>query len=224
VARRISIDEAFRELRPALGPNGAIDEMNKAMQRYDKRVRLFCNRRVVDPDFIRDHLIVKGPGSRSHPDRPPRQTAEIVATRALDKPIEKYIWKMDSDEIAALLPMPELAKPWPTVSGSVNWTPPAILAPATPPLSSEIDRILDDLPQRSVGGRPPKHKWRDIYAEIARRCIDPQTGRLQIPESERKLAQDMLDWCGIKYGKEPAESEMRDAVNTLCAALRPLQK
>jgi hypothetical protein len=128
---KISIEEAFHKLMPALGPHGAVDEMNKAMLRDDKGARLFCNDRVVDPNFIRDHLIVKGPGSRRADGRRRRRT-EIVATRALEEPVEAYTWEVDSKQIEALLPQPELERPWPTVSGSVNWSPPAILAPATP--------------------------------------------------------------------------------------------
>jgi len=93
------------------------------------------------------------------------------------------------------------------------------------PLSPEINRILGDLPQRrSVGGRPPEHNWRTICGEIARHCHDPKTGRVRVPESERKLARDMLQWCLDEYNKEPADSEMRDAVSKVCAALRPLEK
>jgi hypothetical protein len=65
-----------------------------------------------------------------------------------------------------------------------------------------------------------KHEWHAIDGEIARRCINPKTGLLEIPENERKLARDMLDWCQEKYEKEPAESEMREAVKAICAALR----
>lgn len=130
--KKISVDAAFRKLRPALGPHDAIDEMNKAMLRDDKGARLFCNGRVVDPNFIRDHLVVKGPGSRKANGRR-RRNAQIVATQALKKPVEKYTWKLDDRQIEALLPQQELERPWPTISGSVNWSPPAILAPAAPP-------------------------------------------------------------------------------------------
>jgi hypothetical protein len=101
---KISIDGAFRKLRPALGPNGAVDEMNKAMLRDDKRARLFCNGRVVNPNFIRNHLVVSGPGSRRADGRR-RRNAEIVATRALDEPVASYTWRMDAKEVEALRPM-----------------------------------------------------------------------------------------------------------------------
>jgi hypothetical protein len=99
--KRISIDEAFRKLRPALGPDGALELINTAM-RDRKRARLFCDGREVNPNFIRDHLIVKGPGPLGKGRR--RRIAEIVATRALDKPVKSYNWRMDADEIEALLP------------------------------------------------------------------------------------------------------------------------
>ena len=85
---------------------------------------------------------------------------------------------------------------------------------------------------RSDDTRPPerrrgpilKHEWHAIDGEIARRCINPKTRLLEIPKSERKLAADMLEWCQEKYEKEPAESEMRDAVKAICAALRAVYK
>jgi hypothetical protein len=69
-----------------------------------------------------------------------------------------------------------------------------------------------------------KHEWHAIDGEIARRCIDPKTRLLKIPKSERKLSKAMLDWCQEKYKKEPAESEMREAVKAVCAALRVAYK
>jgi hypothetical protein len=221
---KISIDEAFHKLLPRLGPDGTVELMNAAL-RDPKRAKLWCNGKKVDPGFFRTHLVVR---ARLKAKR--RWTAEIEATRALEKPVGSYTWKVDSKQIEAL-PQPELERPWPTVSGSVNWSP-QILAPATPPPepdptpeppSSEIDRILEDLPRRPVG-RPRKHDWQAIHAEIARRCIDPKTGRVKVPKSDRKLARDMLNWCQDNNKKEPAESEMRDAVRAVCTALRPLQK
>jgi len=81
---------------------------------------------------------------------------------------------------------------------------------------------------QSDQARPPErrrgpvttHDWHSIDGEIARRCIDPKTGRVLVPKSERMLARQMLAWCQEKYEKEPAESEMREAVKAICAALR----
>jgi hypothetical protein len=93
----------------------------------------------------------------------------------------------------------------------------------TPEPPSEIDRIMEASP-RPRGGAPLKYKWHDINAEIARRCHDPKTGLVRICKSQRKLAEDMLEWCQTTYNEEPAESVMREAVGAMYAALRSLQK
>jgi hypothetical protein len=237
VARRISIDEAFRKLRPALGPNGAIDEMNKAMQRYDKRVRLFCNRRVVDPDFIRDHLIVKGPGSRSHPDRPPRQTAEIVATRALDKPVEKYTWKMDGDEIEALKPQPDTkAEAMQAATAAATAAAEAARAEAAA-TRAELERARAEwqaatermekaearaheaeaqaeamasktiTARRRPGKKPAHPEWRFEVAAEAH--------RLRTEHGEIPSAGDLAQWYYDKTDWQPDESDIRDLLRFL---------
>jgi hypothetical protein len=106
-----------------------------------------------------------------------------------------YGWKPDLEKI-----WPSVFAPTPTARGSGDMPP----------------------PQRRVGALV-KHQWQAIDAEIARRCIDPKTGRVKVPKSERKLAEAMLDWCQDTYGREPAESEMRDAVKAVGAALRAAQ-
>jgi hypothetical protein len=80
----------------------------------------------------------------------------------------------------------------------------------------------DTRPPERRRGPVLKHDWLAICGEIARRCINPKTRVLEVPKSERKLAADMLYWCQEKYGdeKEPAHSEMREAVKAICAALR----
>jgi hypothetical protein len=78
----------------------------------------------------------------------------------------------------------------------------------------------DTRPSERRRGPVLKHQWHAIDGEIARRCINPKTRLLKIPKSERKLAKDLLGWCHEKYEKEPAESEMREAVKAICAALR----
>jgi hypothetical protein len=69
-----------------------------------------------------------------------------------------------------------------------------------------------------------KYEWHAIAGEIARRCIDSKTGRVLVPKNERNLARQTLDWCQEKYGEEPAESEMREVVRVICAAMRTAQK
>jgi hypothetical protein len=73
-------------------------------------------------------------------------------------------------------------------------------------------------------GRIRVHDWHSISGEIARRCIDPETGRVRVPENESTLVGDVLVWCGEQYGKEPALSEMSEAVRRICGALRSVQK
>jgi hypothetical protein len=92
------------------------------------------------------------------------------------------------------------------------------------PTTAAAHRSDDNRPPERRRGPILKHEWHAIDGEIARRCINPKTRLLEIPKSERKLAADMLDWCQKKYEKEPAESEMRDAVKAICAALRAAYK
>jgi hypothetical protein len=77
-----------------------------------------------------------------------------------------------------------------------------------------------DVKPRERPGPPTTHKWFAICGEIARRCIDPQTRRLVIPNSENKLAEAVLGWCYEQTDRRPAESEMRKAVKEVLAALR----
>ena len=90
--------------------------------------------------------------------------------------------------------------------------------------AADIEKLpgsKSELPRRKPGP-PTKHNWHGIAGEIARRCIDPKTKLLRIPDNESKLASEVLQWCGTKFGREPAESEMREAVRHICAALRPI--
>jgi len=56
------------------------------------------------------------------------------------------------------------------------------------------------------------HDWFGICAEIARRCIDPRSGRVTVPKRENKLAEEVCKWCEEQGWEEPAVSEMREAV------------
>jgi hypothetical protein len=84
------------------------------------------------------------------------------------------------------------------------------LYPAATPSKQQPDRR----------GRPLKYEWHDICGQIARRCIDPKTRRVQVPKSETKLVADMLDWCRTQYDEEPPRSDMHEAVKRICAPLR----
>src|SRR5262249_30430514 len=77
------------------------------------------------------------------------------------------------------------------------------------------------LPQAAKWRRGPvlKHDWCAIYIEIVRRCIDPRTGKVKVPESQNKLAEDMLLWLQNNGKNCPADSEMEKAVSDWCASL-----
>jgi hypothetical protein len=96
--------------------------------------------------------------------------------------------------------------------------------PTATPATTAVHRLDETRPPERRRGPVPTYEWHVIDGEIALRCINSKTRLLEIPKSERRLAQDMLDWCQEKYGKEPAESEIREAVKAVCAALRKAYK
>ena len=78
----------------------------------------------------------------------------------------------------------------------------------------------EDVRPRKRPGPPTTYDWLAICGEIARRCIDPQTRRVVIPNSENKLAEAVTGWYYERTGRMAAESEMRKAVKEICAGLR----
>jgi hypothetical protein len=87
-----------------------------------------------------------------------------------------------------------------------EWTVPA----------SDVSRFEKSKPQpsRRRSGPVTTHDWIAISAEIAFRC------RKEVPKSERKLAEDVLQWCEDTNDKSPAESEVRAAVKQVCDRFR----
>lgn len=85
--------------------------------------------------------------------------------------------------------------------------------------ATSVTKDLYSVPRRRRGP-PTTHDWHSIDAEIASRCIDPETKRLAVPKSENKLAEAMLQWCTNTFDREPSLSEMRVAVQHVCARLR----
>jgi hypothetical protein len=118
-----------------------------------------------------------------------------------------YVWR------------PDFEQRWPSVEPSDA---PTTMLRATPSEPRAADPLTPPAPRRRGGVL--KHEWHAICAEIARRCINPKTGRVQVPKSENKLAEDMLTWLAESGKNCPATSEMRDAVKHICAALRTAQK
>jgi hypothetical protein len=47
---------------------------------------------------------------------------------------------------------------------------------------------------------------------------------VKVPKNESALAAAVLEWCRVEHDKEPADSEMREAVRRMCAALSAAQK
>lgn len=91
---------------------------------------------------------------------------------------------------------------------------------ATPPPTTA--HRSDDMqpPPRRPGPPPDTRRWWSICGEIAARCVDPQTSRVQVPKSESKLAEEVLGWLQENEQGEPSVREMREAVKYMCAALR----
>jgi len=95
--------------------------------------------------------------------------------------------------------------------------------PATPTMAAAPQS--DDIrPQERRRGPLLKHDWLAIAGEIARRCIDPKTGRVAVPKKESALVGEMRTWCKEKGWAVPVPSEMSEAVRLVCAPLRTAQK
>ena len=87
------------------------------------------------------------------------------------------------------------------------------------------------VPQSDDTRPPPRrrgpvttHDWHSIDGEIARRCINSETGRVAVPKKESALVAEMCIWCKEQGRAVPATSEMSEAVRVVCAPLRTVQK
>jgi hypothetical protein len=92
--------------------------------------------------------------------------------------------------------------------------PPTTAAPPPAPPSEE--------PNRTLRRWSAKYEWDAIYAEIARRCIDPETRLVKVPKNESRLAEGVLQWCVDTNRPQPGLTDMRDAVHAICQALRKI--
>jgi hypothetical protein len=95
--------------------------------------------------------------------------------------------------------------------------------PATPSMTAATQSD-DNRPPERRRGPVTTHDWHSIDGEIARRCINPKTGRVSVPKKENALVAEMRTWCKDQGWAAPATSEMSEAVRRVCAALRTVQK
>jgi hypothetical protein len=210
---RCSPTEALAILRPAFEPMDAAAELTRAM--HDNRCPLYCNGVGIPSHNIAPRLMVV-----AQPEKDGRWTARIVGTFAVGgvKPTvamggeePEDVWEFEIEKVKALLPQPEpeLEKPWPTVSGSVNWTPPAILAPATPqPESTPEPEPKPDNIRRKPGPKPEYPLWKLEAANFTHRFFKKNK---RMP-SAGEVAQHLQIKCD---GWEPDDSDIRKLLRDL---------
>lgn len=61
------------------------------------------------------------------------------------------------------------------------------------------------------GGRPQEYDWNSFALEIVHRANQPDG----LPETPAELVRDMLDWFQAEFGKEPAESSVRERISKI---------
>lgn len=114
----------------------------------------------------------------------------------------------DRADAAFFVWRPKFEKIWPGVAASA----PARSSPAG----------IEAPPPRPRGS-PRTHDWFSICGEIARRCVNPANGRVEVPK-QNALVNEMLIWLDDQNLARPAASEMAEAVRRVCAPLREVQR
>jgi hypothetical protein len=197
-------------------PHAACELLEAWIRNND--LRLYRNGSVVDPTELRDGgFYVR-----------PRQAADArwTCTMATNAPqrmrVDRFYEDEDGTQRVVIVPPPESL--WEVERSEVE----ALGEQSLPaiPNADQATEMADDqrLPDRR--GRLLKYDWHAICGEIARRCINPKTGHVEVPKVESKLIDAMLLWCQERWPKrkEPPRSEMAEAVKRVCAALRTAQK
>jgi hypothetical protein len=186
-SERCSPTDAANILRPAF--KDVVAAAAKLTQATHAGLNLYVNGEKVHPAFL-PHILVVG---ECQPDG--KWTARVTSTVKIGGIGPSDRCEFETDQIKALLPQPELERPWPIVSGSVNWTPPAMLAPkreAEPrnpkrrkrrrkPKPSEPEKVKPPEPQPPARRNEPREyeeirqfaarKWPRGYEHIATRDI-----------------------------------------------------
>lgn len=77
------------------------------------------------------------------------------------------------------------------------------------PWATQIDELPS--PAKNQGGRPPEYDWDSFMMEIVSRAnsIDG------LPETQADLIRDLLSWFSETYGREPAESAVKQRVSRI---------
>ena len=70
--------------------------------------------------------------------------------------------------------------------------------------------LMEQVREKRHAGRPPKYKWDEFASEVIRKVHDGD-----IPESDRGLATQMLEWCSETWGEEPGETTVREKLKIL---------
>jgi hypothetical protein len=73
-----------------------------------------------------------------------------------------------------------------------------------------IDAVLTSSPPNR-GGRPPEHDWNTFILEIIRRANHPDG----LPDTQAALVREMLAWFQSTFGKEPAESAVKERISKI---------
>ncbi len=73
--------------------------------------------------------------------------------------------------------------------------------------------------QKKPVGRPEKFEWDEFWSEVALKAEFEG-----LPETQAKLQDDMLAWCLQTWGREPAESTVKNRLSDLYERLRKERK
>ncbi len=87
-------------------------------------------------------------------------------------------------------------------------------APAPAPATSVSEQPAPPTsfpPQPNRGGRPQEYDWNSFAAELVYRANQPDG----LPETPAELVRDMLAWFQTEFGREPAESSVRERISKI---------
>ena len=89
--------------------------------------------------------------------------------------------------------------------------------------SAELELPAEDIsreePAKKKGGRPVEYDWNAFTFEIIR--IADLDG---LPETQAELISQILEWCSLTWGKEPAESSVKSRISLIYNGLGKGQK